>query len=91
MLNLFKAGSIDNSWPYFGTPVISRCGRTHETFGPRPVAYYLRAGIVAIAEWRRLRRADREFQRLDDRILNEIGIARAEIGNIVRCKRSVSW
>jgi hypothetical protein len=26
-------------------------------------------GIVAIAEWRNLRRADRDFQGLDDRIL----------------------
>jgi uncharacterized protein YjiS (DUF1127 family) len=33
--------------------------------------------IVAIAEWRNLRRADRDFQGLDDRILRDIGIVRA--------------
>jgi hypothetical protein len=30
-------------------------------------------GIVAIAEWRNLRRADRDFQGLDDRILGTSG------------------
>ena len=39
----------------------------------------LRAGIVAIAEWRNLRRADHEFQRLDNRTLRDIGIVRAGI------------
>jgi hypothetical protein len=28
---------------------------------------------------------------VDDRKLNDNGVARAEIGNVVRYKRSVSW
>ena len=43
-----------------------------------------RAIAAAFAEWRRLRRCERELQSLDDRILKDIGITRPSINAIVR-------
>jgi uncharacterized protein YjiS (DUF1127 family) len=79
MLSLLTPYSVDNSRSYLGARIVLSSGRIHETLGRRFVGC-LRAGIVAIADWRNLRRADHEFQRLDDRILRDIGIVRAEIG-----------
>ena len=79
MLSLLTPYSVDNSRSYLGAGVVLGSGRIHETICGR-FAACLRAGTVAIAEWRNLRRADHEFQRLDDRILRDIGIVRAEIG-----------
>ena len=78
MLSLRPPYSVDNSRSYLGTRVVLGSGPIHETLCRRLVAR-LRAGIAAIAEWRHLRRADHAFQRLDDHILRDIGIVRAEI------------
>lgn len=37
-----------------------------------------------IAEWRRYRESVRELSRLSDRELNDLGIGRADIENVVR-------
>ena len=78
MLSLLTPYSVGNSRSYLGARVVLGSGRIHETLRGR-FAAYLRAGIVAIAEWRNLRRAEHAFQRLDDRILRDIGIVRSEI------------
>ena len=79
MLSLLTPYSVDNSRSYLGARVLIGSGRIRETLRGR-FAACLRASIVAIAEWRNLRRADHAFQRLDDRILKDIGIVRPEIG-----------
>jgi uncharacterized protein YjiS (DUF1127 family) len=78
MLSLLTPYSIDNSRSYLGAHIVLGSGRIHETLSRRFVAC-LRAGIVALTEWRNSRRADHELKRLDDRILRDIGIIRAEI------------
>jgi uncharacterized protein YjiS (DUF1127 family) len=78
MLSLLTPYSVDNSRSYLGARVVLSSGRIHETLRGR-FAACLRAGIVAIAERRNLRHADHAFQRLDDRILKDIGIVRAGI------------
>ena len=78
MLSLRPPYWVDNSRSYLGTRVVLGSEPIHETLCRRLVAR-LRAGIAAIAEWRHLRRADHAFQHLDDHILRDIGIVRAEI------------
>jgi uncharacterized protein YjiS (DUF1127 family) len=44
----------------------------------------LRSGLVKFRHWRRSRRAERELLALDDRLLKDIGICRADIPDAVR-------
>jgi len=44
----------------------------------------LRGLLTHVAEWRRTRRAERELLALDDRLLKDIGLHRAEISAAVR-------
>jgi uncharacterized protein YjiS (DUF1127 family) len=43
--------------------------------------------VLVMRELQRLRRAERELQELDDRMLKDIGLTRPEIGAIVRQRR----
>jgi uncharacterized protein YjiS (DUF1127 family) len=47
----------------------------------------LRAYRAALARRRNLRRAMADLERLDDRMLRDIGVSRSEIGRVVRYGR----
>jgi len=47
----------------------------------------LRGVLANVRKWRRTRRAERELLSLDDRLLKDIGLCRAEIPSAVRGDR----
>lgn len=50
----------------------------------RSIAAALYAGFAAAAAQSRLRRAERQLEALDDRLLQDIGVGRSEIRRLVR-------
>ena len=44
--------------------------------------------LPSFREWRRLRRAERELDAMSDRDLNDLGIARVDIPDAVRGRRT---
>jgi uncharacterized protein YjiS (DUF1127 family) len=54
----------------------------------RKLGTILRSWLMAVARWRRIRRAIHEVAQHDDRMLKDIGIHRSEIERAVRCGRA---
>jgi uncharacterized protein YjiS (DUF1127 family) len=54
----------------------------------RKLGTILRSWLMAVARWRRIRRAIQEVAQHDDRMLKDIGIHRSEIERAVRCGRA---
>ena len=57
--------------------------------GWRSMALGLHTYLTSRAEQRRLLRAERQLEGLDDRMLKDIGIARSEIRRVVRYGRGI--
>jgi uncharacterized protein YjiS (DUF1127 family) len=49
----------------------------------------IHAGVAALLTRWRIRKAARDLERLDDRMLRDIGVSRTEIGHVVRHGRGV--
>jgi uncharacterized protein YjiS (DUF1127 family) len=84
-MTMFKSmtPSTEASWPYTETTDdISGASITPNAWSR------IVAGIqmcrASLAERRRIRRASGELERLDDRMLRDIGVTRSEIGRAVR-------
>jgi len=71
--------STEASWPYGQTT----CDPPATQSGWSRLLASLRLTGTSLAERRRLRRASGELQRLDDRMLRDIGVTRSEIGRVV--------
>ncbi len=76
---MFKSitSATQASWPYAETT-----GGGTSTM--RRARSRLVAAFASLAERRRVRRAMGELERLDDRMLRDIGVTRSEIGRVVR-------
>jgi uncharacterized protein YjiS (DUF1127 family) len=64
-----------------------------QSIPPRSVFWKLipRGMLVRFRHWRRARRAERELLALDERLLKDIGICRAEIPDAVRGQRQTFY
>jgi uncharacterized protein YjiS (DUF1127 family) len=54
----------------------------------RKLILALGVALAAISRWRSLRRAELDLEAMDDRMLEDIGISRHEVGTVVRFGRS---
>jgi uncharacterized protein YjiS (DUF1127 family) len=79
MPKLFMRPSVDGLWPFAEPPPWS--GRGGLWFS---LIAAIRARFAALAERRRLWRAQRQLEALDDRLLQDIGIGPSEIRRVVR-------
>jgi len=78
-------------------PASPRLRPTMDGTGAAPIVRSVRSWLSAAvqtyfvwaAEQRRLRRAERELESLDDRLLKDIGITRTDIGRVVRYGRGM--
>jgi uncharacterized protein YjiS (DUF1127 family) len=87
---MFKSmtSSTPAPWPY-----ADRADHPGAVSGVRKAWLRIASGIrsyrAALARKRRLRHAMAELEGLDDRMLRDIGIARCEIGHVVRFGREL--
>ena len=87
-MTMFKpmTPSTEASWPYLQPADETEHSSTIRNSWSRIVAG-ARKCRAALAEHRRIRRASGELERLDDRMLSDIGVRRCEIGRVVRYGR----
>jgi uncharacterized protein YjiS (DUF1127 family) len=77
--------STETAWPYARQDGAGAASATRS--GWSRIVAGLRAYRAALAERRRWRRAREELERLDDRMLRDIGVGRSGIGYVVRYGR----
>jgi uncharacterized protein YjiS (DUF1127 family) len=87
MLRSFAPQSPGDLWPYAEPTPAAGPTRGFAALLGRLAAGIL-AALAAIAERRRIVRAERALVDLDDRMLRDIGITRTQIGRVVRYGRS---
>jgi uncharacterized protein YjiS (DUF1127 family) len=70
---------IDGLWPF-----AQLSPRSGHALVWRSLLSALKSSVAALAEQVRFRRAERQLQALEHRLLQDIGIGRSEIGSVVR-------